>query len=129
VIEADGCVVTVETDRFAVRAGGGPWQRGDSVDLCIRPERILLLRPERVPDGESRDSIVTADLVEEVAHGAAHTLYFRVGGDTSPDGHDIEVDISSHVYEVLDVRGRRRWSLAFPRPAVHVMSVEEARGG
>lgn len=129
VVEADDCVATVETDRFAVRAGGGPWQRGDPVDLCIRPERILLLRPERVPAGESRDSIVTADLVEEVAHGASHTLYFRVGGTTSPDGHDIEVDISSHVYEVLDVRGRRRWSLAFPRPAVHIMSVEEARGG
>jgi ABC-type sulfate/molybdate transport systems ATPase subunit len=121
---ADSLTTTIDTGRFALHAGAGPWQPGDTIDLSIRPERILLLRPERLPAGEVRDSIVTADLVEEVAHGASYTLYFRVGQDTPPDAHDIEVDISSHVYDVLDVRSRRRWSLAFPREALHMMQVE-----
>lgn len=126
VTATDGCTTTIDTDYVTVRAGSGPWQIGEPVDLCIRPERILLLRPERMPEGESHDSLVTADLVDEVAHGASYTLYFRAGEDSAAGALDIEVDIASHVHEVLDVGRRRRWSLAFPRQALHVMPVDGA---
>ncbi|MGD9894064.1 MAG: ABC transporter ATP-binding protein [Dehalococcoidia bacterium] len=129
VTAADACTTMIDTGPFVLRAGAGAWQIGDPIDLCIRPERILLLRPERLPEGESRDSIVTADLVEEVAHGASYTLYFRAGEGTPSDARDVEVDISSHVYDVLDVRSRRRWSLAFPREALHLMRVEGEGAG
>jgi len=59
--------------------------------------------------------------VEEVAHGAWYTLFFRFTGDQPVGGYDVEVDLPAHPYEVLGVREQRHWALAFPREAVHVM--------
>jgi molybdate transport system ATP-binding protein len=124
-VEADG--VRVETDRFAAIGEQAPARVavGDRVDICIRPERVVLLRPERHAGEEQvRDAVVTAAIVDEVAHGAFHTLYFRViGGSPPPSGYDIEVDLPALPYEALDVRRVRTWTLALPRAAVHIMPV------
>jgi len=123
VAEAAAEHVTVQTPRFALRAPAGPFQPGQRVDVCIRPERVILLRPERHPAEALRDTALTAEIVSEEAHGAAHTLFFRLpGADEVP--HDVEVDLPSHPYEVLGVRERRVWTLVFPRPAVHVMPAD-----
>ena len=127
---------TVEVDDIAVAVTGadpghgprvGPrapagagFAVGTVVDVCIRPERILLLRPDHPRTEPPRDSQVTAELVDEVAHGASYTLFFRVPGLPQ----DIEVDLAAHPYDVLDVAHRRTWSLALPRQALHIMPVE-----
>lgn len=103
--------ITFRTERLAI-ATGMP------VDVCIRPERVLLIRPERVATQAMHDAVVTGSIIDEVAHGASYTLCFRVEGTP---GTVVEVDIPAHPYEVLGVAGQRRWALAFPREAVHVM--------
>ncbi len=112
--------VTVQTPRFALRAAAGPFRPGQPVNVCIRPERVILLRPERHPAEELRDAAITAEIVAEEAHGATHTLFFRLPGAVDVP-YDVEVDLPSHPYEVLGVRERRVWTLVFPRAAVHVM--------
>lgn len=119
--------VTVQTPRFALRAAAGPFRPGQRVDICIRPERVILLRPERHPGEELRDTALTAEIVAEEAHGPAHTLFFRLPGANEVP-YDVEVDLPSHPYEVLGVRERRVWTLVFPRAAVHVMPATEAEG-
>ncbi|MBI2761776.1 MAG: ABC transporter ATP-binding protein [Chloroflexi bacterium] len=112
--------VTVEVGPLILRALPGDFKQGDEVDVCIRPERVLLLRSDRLSDDSVRDSIVMAAIIDEVAHGASHTLILRPAG--ARDGaYDIEVDLASHPYQVMGVCGRRDWALAFPREAVHVM--------
>ena len=127
VTEATAEHVTVQTPRFALRAAAGPSQPGQRVDVCIRPERVILLRPERHPAEALRDTALAAEIVSEEAHGAAHTLFFRLpGADEVP--YDVEVDLPSHPYEVLGVRTRRVWTLVFPRAAVHVMPAADGEG-
>ena len=121
VVAADAAGITVDTGRFAVRAMGRAWPAGAEVHVGIRPERVIVLRPGRVAADEARDTILTAAIVDEVAHGAAYTLYFRLPGDAPPRGYDIEVDLPAHPYEVLGVGQCRTWALALPRDAVHVM--------
>jgi molybdate transport system ATP-binding protein len=113
--------VTVDTGRLTVRAGGFPCSAGESVDICIRPERVLLLRPDRLHIDDMQDTVVLAEIVDEIAHGSSHTLFFRLADRPSTREHDIEVDVPSHPYEVMGVRERRTWALALPRRAVHVM--------
>ena len=113
--------VTVALDGFEVTAGGTRHREGDLVDVCIRPERVLLLRPDHPRPQHPRDTLVTADIVDEVAHGASYTLFFRVARGGAGEGHDIEVDLAAHPYEVLGVRSYRTWTLALPQEALHVM--------
>jgi len=122
VTATDSAETLVDTGRFVVRGSPSAYQPGDAVDVCVRPERVVLVRHEPGPDDNTRDSLVTADLVEEVAHGASYTLFFRVRGEHVNGHHDVEVDVSTHVYEALGVRTRPTWTLAFPRDAVHVMA-------
>lgn len=121
VASRDDAGVVIDTGGFAVRAAAADLTIGAPVDACIRPERIILLRPERLAADEARDTVVTAEIVEEVGHGASYTLFFRLPGGAAARGHDIEVDLPAHPYEVMGVRERRIWTLAFPREAVHVM--------
>jgi molybdate transport system ATP-binding protein len=113
--------VAVDLGRFELRAASGRFRPGDDVDCCIRPERVLLVRPERLETHAGQDSMLLAEIVDESAHGASHTLFFRVAGTPASDGYDVEVDIAAHPYEVLGVAAQRTWALTFPREAVHVM--------
>ncbi|MER3421640.1 MAG: hypothetical protein C4290_14430 [Chloroflexota bacterium] len=119
--------VVVHTPRLTLRASAGPFRPGQRVDVCIRPERVILLRPERHPAEELRDAAITAEIVAEEAHGATHTLFFRLPGAADVP-YDVEVDLPSHPYEVLGVRERWVWTLVFPRAAVHVMPAAEGEG-
>jgi molybdate transport system ATP-binding protein len=121
VVSSDERGAVVDAGRFTLRALPGAWTVGDPIDICIRPERVLLLRPDRAPEGDVHDSIIAAEIVDEIAHGAFHTLFFRVGQPAGTSAYDVEVDIAAHPYDVLGVRGRRDWLLAFPATAVHLM--------
>jgi molybdate transport system ATP-binding protein len=118
VIGLDACGAVVETGGVGMRTSGQV-PVGTAVDICIRPERVLLVRPERLEAERLRDTVIIADIVDEIAHGASHTLFFRVDGEVSLG--DVEVDVPAHPYEVLGVGRQRRWALTFPRDAVHVM--------
>ena len=115
----------IDAGRFSVRAAALE-PVGQEVALCIRPERVLLLRPDRLSEEAARDTLITADIVDEIAHGASHTLFFKLAGQPPPRGYDVEVDVAAHPYDVLGVRQRRTWALAFPRAAVHVMGADHA---
>ncbi len=125
VVEQDTAAgtLTVDTGRFRVRAAG-TLAAGAAVSICIRPERVILLRPERHAGEDVRDTALAAVIVDEVAHGASHTLYLRVDGDgraAAAGMPDIEVDLPSHPYEVMGVGRQRHWTLVLPRAALHVM--------
>jgi ABC-type Fe3+/spermidine/putrescine transport system ATPase subunit len=117
VVGVDACGAVIETGGVRVRTSV-QLSVGTEVDICIRPERVLLVRPERLEVQRLRDTVVTAAIVDEIAHGASHTLFFRLDGNASLG--DVEVDVPAHPYEVLGVGRQRRWALTFPRDAVHV---------
>jgi molybdenum ABC transporter ATP-binding protein len=91
---------------------------GEAVDLCIRPEQIILSR--RPPDVSTGDAYIEARIVEETAHGSSHTLLFQA----TEGPLQIEVDVPAHPYEVLGVAQRKDWWLQLRRESLHVMPKE-----
>lgn len=111
----------IDTGRLTLRTAATDALLGAEVDVGIRPERVLVQRPERLATEELRDSVMTATIVDQIAHGASYTVFFRVAGGPPEGGYDVEVDVAAHPYEVLGLGRQRTWALAFPREAVHVM--------
>jgi hypothetical protein len=121
VVDAGDGQAHIDTGRMTLRVTSAGLAAGDAVDVCIRPERVMLVRGDRVPAEAARDTLVAAEIVDETAHGNSYTLFFRLAGEPPPQGYDIEVELAAHPYEVMDVRNRRHWMLAFPPDALHVM--------
>ena len=88
---------------------------GQRVEVMIRAERINLRRVE-----EAMPNVVAAEIRDEHAYGAGHTLWFRPLGD----GPELEVDLPSRPYEVLDVASRKRWTLELPPEDLHVVAAD-----
>jgi ABC-type Fe3+/spermidine/putrescine transport system ATPase subunit len=97
---------------------------GATVDLCIRPEHVLLVRAGQAPHFEPRANLLSGAIVRDIAHGAYHTLHVRLDPPILPGDFDLEVDVPHHPYEVMGVAATRTWQVALQRSAVHLVPAE-----
>jgi molybdate transport system ATP-binding protein len=108
VAEAAREFVTVETPCFRARTRPSDGVRpGDRVAVCVRPEHVIILRRDR-PHANELDTTLDVEIIDEVASGNTHRVYFRAG---EPDCV-IEADISAHPYEVMGIASQRQWRVA-----------------
>ncbi len=84
---------------------------GRTAAVCIRPEHVILLRPDR-PHAEPLDTLLDVHLEDELATGNNHRLFLRVVRDGKPTDCVIEADVSAHPYQVMGVSQRRDWRVA-----------------
>ncbi|HWO74181.1 MAG TPA: ABC transporter ATP-binding protein [Dehalococcoidia bacterium] len=102
----------VETPWFRGRARAeGVLAPGAAAALCVRPEHVILLRPDR-PHANQVETTLDVELVDEVATGNNHRLYLKVKGTNGPTDCVIEADVSAHPYQVMGVATRRDWRIA-----------------
>jgi molybdate transport system ATP-binding protein len=81
---------------------------GDGVRFCIRPEEIMILRPERPIKKSLQGNIFTGQIVRIVEKGAEHTLFFR----QSQDDYDFEISVPNLAYRKLRIREHDSVSVA-----------------
>ena len=121
VVARNGQGIEVNVSGLRLRAAApdeapdGALHVGRSVEVMIRAERINLRRVE-----EAMPNLVAAEIRDEHAYGAGHTLWFRPLGV----GPELEVDLPSRPYEVLDVATRKRWTLELPPEDLHVVPAD-----
>jgi len=84
----------------AVAASGAPAREpGEDVTLCIRPEEIIVIRPDKVLEGKVQDNIIEAEIESTTATGSTRILFLKVleaeahstGGDASAPVLKIEL--------------------------------------
>jgi molybdate transport system ATP-binding protein len=101
----------IETPWFRARARAeGTLAPGARAALCVRPEHVILLRPDR-PHTNQMDTTLDVELIDEVPTGNNHRLYLKVAGSVT-DECVIEADVSAHPYQVMGVASRRDWRVA-----------------
>ncbi|HBG47179.1 MAG TPA: ABC transporter ATP-binding protein [Deltaproteobacteria bacterium] len=64
------------------RAGADP-APGVEVTFCIRPEEILVIRPDRVL-GRVQDNILECEIIGTIGKGSTHILYLEAGEGRTP---------------------------------------------
>lgn len=115
-----------------VRIGGaqvetspGPFAPGMRVDVCVRPERIILLRPERA--GQSSDeNAMHGEIIREMSDGTMATLFFRAVDVrlSENEDYDLQIELPVYIYERLNLAHRRRWTVSLRKNAMHLISGE-----
>lgn len=129
VARSDGERLGVETGDLLVTTPPGPYRPGDEIDFCIRPEEIMLVRPERALGPAVEDNRYEGEIRGEVAHGPTFTLLVKLLGDPLRSGrdYDLHIDLPAHVYHRLGVESKKRWTVSLKREAVHVIGLASRR--
>ncbi len=98
-----------------------PVSVGTPVSVCLRPERIMLVRPEHVDDA-GRENLLYGEIVREMSDGSNTTLFFRADARLMPDrDHDLQIEMPVYIYERLDLSHRRRWTVSLKKNAIHLI--------
>jgi molybdate transport system ATP-binding protein len=113
VVEGNEAFVVIETPWFRARARqDGRVRVGDSAAVCIRPEHVIVLRPDR-PHANDLDTVLDVDVVEDIPTSNSHRLLLAVRGEqASADPCILEADVPAHPYEVMGIATRPRWKVA-----------------
>jgi ABC-type Fe3+/spermidine/putrescine transport system ATPase subunit len=112
VVSKNEAFTEIETPWFRAKARAeGKLAPNAKAAFSIRPEHVILVRPER-GHSESPDAVLDVEIEDEVAMGNNHRLYLRVQGKSGPAACVIEADVPAHPYEVMGVATTRRWQVA-----------------
>jgi len=94
--------------------------QGDQVSFCIRPEEVMVVRPDR-PRGDSvKENLLSGSVVREITRGATYTIFFRADALPEADYH-LEILLPSHAYERLGLASARRSTVSLKKTAIHVL--------
>ncbi len=112
----------VRVENIALDAPPYPLEVGARVSVCVRPERVMLLRPERA--GKSLvENALAGELVREMSDGANVALYFRAdGARLMPQrDYDLQIELPVYIYERLGLTREKRWMVSVRKNGIHLI--------
>jgi molybdate transport system ATP-binding protein len=128
----DGTAVGSENGQMVVRWGTHairvPTSRtsasGERVTFCIRPEAVIVVRPDRPLRPSLSDNVVGACFVREIPLGTTHRMFFKAEGDSQRD-YDIEIVLPHHAFQRLALSIGQSVHLSLKANAIHLLPKED----
>ena len=109
VVEDSSSSLLLQVGDASLQAPAGSAPAGESVYLCIRPERIMLRRRDRL--SEPRPNQLHGRIVGEASDGLNCTLFFRpdvaLTSQPAGDSDRLYIDLPVYVYERLNLADQR----------------------
>ncbi|MEK6540387.1 MAG: ABC transporter ATP-binding protein, partial [Deltaproteobacteria bacterium] len=102
VVSADGTTVTIENPELGkvkalVHPEERPFAAGEKITFGIRPEEIMVIRPDRPIDKKVQDNMLEGEVLTTLGKGASHTIYFKV----KYRGATLKIEIPNFAYRKL----------------------------
>lgn len=112
----------VRIGEVVVDAPPTQFEPGASVHLCLHPERVTLVRPDRA-EKSARENELHGTLVREMSDGMNVTLYFRADGKrlVKEQDYDLQIELPVYIYERLNLATERAWTVMLRKNAMHLI--------
>jgi molybdate transport system ATP-binding protein len=97
---------------------------GAPIAFFIRPEYVRLIRKDRLaPDARHHMNLMRGRVVGEADQGTTWSLRMRLDepGSAAQGDYDLEVEVPSLVYEILEIKDDRQWEFSIHRGSIHVL--------
>lgn len=101
----------------APRPTGAKFSPGQEVSFCIRPEEILVIRPDRVL-GKVQDNILECDITGSIGKGSTHILYLETGQGRTP----LKVELPNFVVRKLELAVGRQVKVSLKKENIWVIA-------
>jgi len=121
VVGRSGLVAEIDSPGLGpIRAGvpdGRELGAGREVGFCIRPEEILVVRPDRVMEGGRGENIIEGVITGTVGMGSTHILYMEVSGT----GALLKVELPNFVLRKLALATHKRISVLLKKESIWII--------
>jgi molybdate transport system ATP-binding protein len=113
---------TLRIGEMELQADARAFAPHTDVVLCLRPERVMLVRRDSL--NVERVNTLEGDLIHEESDGDTVTLRFRSNGARLQPARDFDlfIDVPVYVYERLNLARERHWRVALKPNAMHVVA-------
>lgn len=101
----------------APRPQGVQFSPGQEVSFCIRPEEILVIRPDRVL-GKVQDNILECFITGAIGKGSTHILYLETGQGRTP----LKVELPNFVVRKLELAVGRQVKVSLKKENIWVIA-------
>ncbi len=101
----------------APRPHGLAFSPGQELSYCIRPEEILVIRPDRHL-GKVQDNILECDITGAIGKGSTHILYLETGHGRTP----LKVELPNFVVRKLELAVGRGVKVSLKRENIWVIA-------
>ncbi|MBI1910482.1 MAG: ABC transporter ATP-binding protein [Deltaproteobacteria bacterium] len=90
---------------------------GQEVSFCIRPEEIIVIRPDKVLDNKKQDNILEGEIDSSIGKGSTHIMFLRVGeGDTL-----LKIELPNFVLRKLGLANGKRIRVSLKKENIWVI--------
>ena len=119
----------IQSKGFAVVAPRGAWKVGERVEFCIRPEHVMLLRPDRRSADAVKENQLSGTIVQDIGKGGSYLLLFKADDLPGDSDYHLQIEVPAHVFQKLNLSIQKRWTVSLKKTAIHVMDAEgDGRG-
>lgn len=112
--------VIQSADLGAVKAhtpAGASYRAGQEVSFCIRPEEIIVIRPDRVIDGRVQDNLYEGEIMETTGKGSTHTMYMKIGAG----GALLKIELPNFVLRKLALATGKRIRVSLKKEDIWII--------
>ncbi|GMR05255.1 MAG: ABC transporter ATP-binding protein [Thermodesulfobacteriota bacterium] len=126
----DASVVTLASPGIGeikanIHPGSRPLAPGMEVSFCIRPEEIIVIRPDRVLDGRVQDNIIEGVIESATGKGSTQILFLRVGdgaGEAAGQpGTLLKIELPNFVVRKLALAAGKRIRVSLKKENVWII--------
>jgi len=121
IVGLDGPLVTIlNKDIGLVKAfvtEGAELQTGQDVSFCIRPEEVIIIRPDRPLDYRVHDNIIEGEITSIIGKGSTQIMFLKTGsGDTF-----LKIEVPNFVVRKLSLGKGRHIRVSLKKESLWVI--------
>jgi molybdate transport system ATP-binding protein len=94
---------------------------GSDVVFCIRPEDVMIVRPDRPVREGIKENLLTGVIVREIHRGNHYSLFFKATSVETGRDYDFEISIPAHAYWRLDLKVGKEVMVSLKKSALHII--------
>jgi len=97
---------------------------GQKITFGIRPEEIMVIRPDKPIDKKVQDNILDGEILTTLGKGASHTVYFKVKDRDAT----LKIEIPNFAYRKLKLHKGKIITISLKKESVWIISERQAMG-
>ncbi len=124
VAAVNGSVGKIATARFEVAAPSAGLAVGEQVEFCIRPEDIMIVRPDRELSARVESNVFAGRIVTVSRRGATYQLELLLDSGDATDRYDLTIRVPAHAYQRLGLSLGCPIKVSLKKSAIHLLTKE-----